>query len=151
MGVGVSLAVFSIPVLLEYLNWQNIWAILGSLCLIIAGIIKRYLQIDSAACAPNRTTQPAPSNTSFWQIIIGGIIPTTVVAISLQHAPRANAVAASMGLVLQLSACAQFFGPPLSAALVSTTQNWAYIAAVTASLSILGILMTLLLFKRYAQ
>jgi hypothetical protein len=44
-----------------------------------------------------------------------------------------------------------FFVPPLSAALVSTTQNWAYIAAVTASLSILGILMTLLLFKRYAQ
>jgi len=36
--------------------------------LVIAGIIKRYLQIDSAACAPNRTTQPAPSNTSFWQI-----------------------------------------------------------------------------------
>ncbi len=31
MGVGVSLAVFIIPVLLEYLNWQNIWAILGSL------------------------------------------------------------------------------------------------------------------------
>lgn len=262
MGVGVSLAVFSIPVLLEYLNWQNIWAILGSLCLIIAGIIKRYLRIDSMAFASNTIPQPVPSNTSFWQIVkvtlthppilclaiifacytsqwitvtgflpsmyvehgidlkvagilvsivvlanlggtfgagmllqrgwkpktlfstgftamlcssflafaasswlmfdlqfisavlfslIGGIIPTTVFAITLQHAPRANAAAASVGLVLQLSACAQFFVPPLSAALVSTTQNWAYIAAVTASLSILGILMTLLLFKRYAQ
>ena len=69
MGVGVSLAVFIIPVLLEYLNWQNIWAILGSLCLVIAGIIKRYLQIDSATFTPNTTTQPVPSNTSFWQII----------------------------------------------------------------------------------
>lgn len=83
--------------------------------------------------------------------LIGGIIPTTVFAITLQHAPHANAAAASVDLVLQLSACAQFFVPPLSAALVSITQNWAYIAAVTASLSILGILMTLLLFKRYAQ
>ena len=67
--------------------------------------------------------------------------PDHCFAITLQHAPHANAAAAS----------AQFFVPPLSAALVSITQNWAYIAAVTASLSILGILMTLLLFKRYAQ
>lgn len=65
MGVDVSLAVFSIPVLLEYLNWPNIWAILGSLCLVIAGIIKRYLQIDSATFASNTTTQSTPSNTSF--------------------------------------------------------------------------------------
>ncbi len=82
--------------------------------------------------------------------LIGGMIPTTIFAITLRYAPRANAAAASVGLVLQVSACAQFFVPPLSAALVSTTQQWAHIATVTACLSILGILMTLLLFKRYA-
>ena len=262
MGVGVSLAVFTIPMLLEYLSWQSIWAILGSLCLLIAVMIKRYLYIEAVTPVQPNRPQAGTENTSFWQIIkvtlthppilclaiifacytsqwitvtgflptlyvehgidlkvagalvsmvvlanlggtfgagmllqggwkpktllstgfiamlcssllafaasswllfelqlvsavlfslIGGMIPTTIFAITLRYAPRANAAAASVGLVLQVSACAQFFVPPLSAALVSTTQQWAHIATVTACLSILGILMTLLLFKRYAQ
>lgn len=261
MGVGVSLAVFTIPMLLEYLSWQSIWAILGSLCLLIAVMIKRYLYIEAVTPAKPNRPQAGTENTSFWQIIkvtlthppilclaiifacytsqwitvtgflptlyvehgidlkvagalvsmvvlanlggtfgagmllqggwkpktllstgfiamlcssllafaasswlsfelqlvsavlfslIGGMIPTTIFAITLRYAPRANAAAASVGLVLQVSACGQFFVPPLSAALVSTTQQWAHIATVTACLSILGILMTLLLFKRYA-
>lgn len=258
MGVGVSLAVFTIPMLLEYLSWQSIWAILGSLCLLIAVMIKRYLYIEAVTPVQPNRPQAGTENTSFWQIIkvtlthppilclaiifacytsqwitvtgflptlyvehgidlkvagalvsmvvlanlggtfgagmllqggwkpktllstgfiamlcsslltfaasswlsfelqfvsavlfslIGGMIPTTIFAITLRYAPRANAAAASVGLVLQVSACAQFFVPPLSAALVSTTQQWAHIATVTACLSILGILMTLLLFK----
>lgn len=261
MGVGVSLAVFTIPMLLEYLSWQSIWAILGSLCLLIAVMIKRYLYIEAVTPVQPNRPQAGTENTSFWQIIkvtlthppilclaiifacytsqwitvtgflptlyvehgidlkvagalvsmvvlanlggtfgagmllqggwkpktllstgfiamlcsslltfaasswlsfelqfvsavlfslIGGMIPTTIFAITLRYAPHANAAAASVGLVLQVSACAQFFVPPLSAALVSTTQQWAHIATVTACLSILGILMTLLLFKRYA-
>lgn len=261
MGVGVSLAVFTIPMLLEYLSWQSIWAILGSLCLLIAVMIKRYLYLEAVTPVQPNRPQAGTENTSFWQIIkvtlthppilclaiifacytsqwitvtgflptlyvehgidlkvagalvsmvvlanlggtfgagmllqggwkpktllstgfiamlcsslltfaasswlsfelqfvsavlfslIGGMIPTTIFAITLRYAPRANAAAASVGLVLQVSACAQFFVPPLSAALVSTTQQWAHIATVTACLSILGILMTLLLFKRYA-
>ena len=262
MGVGVSLAVFTIPMLLEYLSWQSIWAILGSLCLLIAVMIKRYLYIEAVTPVQPNRPQAGTENTSFWQIIkvtlthppilclaiifacytsqwitvtgflptlyvehgidlkvagalvsmvvpanlggtfgagmllqggwkpktllstgfiamlcssllafaasswllfelqlvsavlfslIGGMIPTTIFAITLRYAPHANAAAASVGLVLQVSACGQFFVPPLSAALVSTTQQWAHIATVTACLSILGILMTLLLFKRYAQ
>ncbi|MGX9940622.1 MFS transporter [Acinetobacter pseudolwoffii] len=261
MGVGVSLAVFTIPMLLEYLSWQSIWAILGSLCLLIAVMIKRYLYLEAVTPVQPNRPQAGTENTSFWQIIkvtlthppilclaiifacytsqwitvtgflptlyvehgidlkvagalvsmvvlanlggtfgagmllqggwkpktllstgfiamlcsslltfaasswllfelqfvsavlfslIGGMIPTTIFAITLRYAPRANAAAASVGLVLQVSACAQFFVPPLSAALVSTTQQWAHIATVTACLSISGILMTLLLFKRYA-
>ena len=261
MGVGVSLAVFTIPMLLEYLSWQSIWAILGSLCLLIAVMIKRYLYIEAVTPVQPNRPQADTENISFWQIIkvtlthppilclaiifacytsqwitvtgflptlyvehgidlkvagalvsmvvlanlggtfgagmllqggwkpktllstgfiamlcsslltfaasswlsfelqfvsavlfslIGGMIPTTIFAITLRYAPRANAAAASVGLVLQVSACGQFFVPPLSAALVSTTQQWAHIATVTACLSILGILMTLLLFKRYA-
>ena len=261
MGVGVSLAVFTIPMLLEYLSWQSIWAILGSLCLLIAVMIKRYLYIEAVTPVQPNRPQAGTENTSFWQIIkvtlthppilclaiifacytsqwitvtgflptlyvehgidlkvagalvsmvvlanlggtfgagmllqggwkpktllstgfiamlcssllafaasswlsfelqfvsavlfslIGGMIPTTIFAITLRYAPRANAAAASVGLVLQVSACGQFFVPPLSAALISTTQQWAHIATVTACLSILGILMTLLLFKRYA-
>lgn len=261
MGVGVSLAVFTIPMLLEYLSWQSIWAILGSLCLLIAVMVKRYLYLEAVTPVQPSHPQAGTENTSFWQIIkvtlthppilclaiifacytsqwitvtgflptlyvehgidlkvagalvsmvvlanlggtfgagmllqggwkpktllstgfiamlcsslltfaasswlsfelqfvsavlfslIGGMIPTTIFAITLRYTPRANAAAASVGLVLQVSACAQFFVPPLSAALVSTTQQWAHIATVTACLSILGILMTLLLFKRYA-
>lgn len=261
MGVGVSLAVFTIPMLLEYLSWQSIWVTLGSLCLLIAVMIKQYLYIEAVTPAQPNRPQADTENISFWQIIkvtlthppilclaiifacytsqwitvtgflptlyvehgidlkvagalvsmvvlanlggtfgagmllqggwkpktllstgfiamlcssllafaasswlsfelqfvsavlfslIGGMIPTTIFAITLRYAPRANAAAASVGLVLQVSACAQFFVPPLSAALVSTTQQWAHIATVTACLSILGILMTLLLFKRYA-
>lgn len=261
MGVGVSLAVFTIPMLLEYLSWQSIWAILGSLCLLIAVMIKQYLNIEPALVTQPDSTQAATENTSFWQIVqitlthppiiclaiifacytsqwitvtgflptlyvehgidlkvagalvsmvvlanlggtfgagmllqggwkpktllstgfiamlcssllafaasswllfelqlvsavlfslIGGMIPTTIFAITLRYAPHANAAAASVGLVLQVSACGQFFVPPLSAALISTTQQWAHIATVTACLSISGILMTLLLFKRYA-
>lgn len=261
MGVGVSLAVFTIPMLLEYLSWQSIWAILGSLCLLIAVMIKRYLYLEAVTPVQPNRPQAGTENTSFWQIIkvtlthppilclaiifacytsqwitvtgflptlyvehgidlkvagalvsmvvlanlggtfgagmllqggwkpktllstgfiamlcssllafaasswllfelqlvsavlfslIGGMIPTTIFAITLRYAPHANAAAASVGLVLQVSACGQFFVPPLSAALVSTTQQWAHIATVTACLSISGILMTLLLFKRYA-
>lgn len=259
MGVGVSLAVFTIPILLEWLTWQSIWMLLGLLSLAIAAMIQRYLQLE-----PTTPTQQnnATATTSFWDIVkitithppviclaiifgcytsqwitvtgflpsmyvengidlkiagalvsmvvlanlggtfgagtllqrgiqpqtllkvgfitmlctsflafaakawllfeiqfisavlfslVGGIIPTTIFAITLRYAPHVNAAAASVGLVLQVSACAQFFVPPMSAALVSTTATWANIATVTASLSALGIVTTLLLFKRYAQ
>ena len=53
MGIGVSLAVLTIPLLLEYLDWQTIWAILGCLCLVIAVMIKQYLNIE-----PVLITQP---------------------------------------------------------------------------------------------
>lgn len=261
IGVGVSLAVLTIPLLLEYLSWQSIWAILGSLCLIIALMIKQYLHFDSAHPMQPTSIQKPTESASFWNIVkvtlthppilclaiifacyasqwttvtgflpsmyvengldlkvagmlasmvvvanlggtfgagmllqrgwkpktllsmgfiamlcssvfafaasswllfelqflsavlfslIGGMIPTTVFAITLHYAPRANAAAASVGLVLQFSACSQLLIPPFSAALVSATHNWANIATVSVCLSILGILMTLFLFKRYA-
>lgn len=262
MGVGVSLAVFTIPMLLEYLSWQSIWAILGSLCLLIAVMIKRYLYIEAVTPVQPNRPQAGTENTSFWQIIkvtlthppilclaiifacytsqwitvtgflptlyvehgidlkvagalvsmvvlanlggtfgagmllqggwkpktllstgfiamlcsslltfaasswlsfelqfvsavlfslIGGMIPTTIFAITLRYAPRANAAAASVGLVLQVSACAQFFIPTLSAALISATQYWANLAIITVCLSMLGMVMTAYLFKRYPK
>ena len=83
--------------------------------------------------------------------LIGGMIPTTVFAITLHYAPRAYAAAASVGLVLQISACAQFFIPTLSAALISATQYWANLAIITVCLSMLGMVMTAYLFKRYPK
>src|SRR5690606_10311093 len=69
MGIGVSLAVLTIPLLLEYLNWQTIWAILGSLCLIIAIMIKQYLHLESAIPTQPNHPQTGTENISFWQIV----------------------------------------------------------------------------------
>ncbi|KGT46254.1 MULTISPECIES: CynX/NimT family MFS transporter [Acinetobacter] len=257
MGVGVSLAVLCIPVLLEWLNWQTIWALLGGLCLLIALMVQRYLHLELQTPATQAAT-PATTS-SFWEIVrvtithppilclavifacytsqwltvtgflpsmyvadridlkiagmlaslvvlsnlggtfgagmllqrgwqpktllwtgfitmmltsflafaarswlmlelqvlsailfslVGGIIPTTVFAITLKYAPRSNAAAASVGLVIQVSACAQFFIPPLSASLVSATGQWSNIALVTTCLSVLGLLMSGYLFRR---
>ena len=69
MGIGVSLAVLTIPLLLEYLDWQTIWAILGCLCLVIAGMIKQYLNIEPVLVTQLDSFQAATENTSFWQIV----------------------------------------------------------------------------------
>ncbi|WOE31186.1 MULTISPECIES: MFS transporter [unclassified Acinetobacter] len=254
MGVGVSLAVFSIPIFLEWFSWQEVWVMLGLISFALALIIYHLLQLDqpvqqqqqhssfweifkitathppvlclafifscytgqwitvvgflpsmyvaenisfklagilvsivvianligtfSAGTLLQRGIAPARLLsvgfismlvTSFmtfaatawlafeWQYIaailfslLGGLIPTTVFAITLKYAPRANAAAASVGLVLQISACAQFLVPPLSAAVVSHSQQWSQIAFITAILSCIGLAMTYILLRFYA-
>lgn len=81
--------------------------------------------------------------------LLGGFIPTVVFAISLHYAPRANAVAASVGLVIQVSALGQFLIPPLSGLLVGYTHDWSNIAWISTLLSGLGMVVVMLLFKRY--
>ena len=261
MGVGVSLAVLCIPILLEWLQWQTIWVLLGGLCLLIALMVHRYLHLEPQV-PTSETASSSATSSSFWEIVrvtlthppilclavifacytsqwltvigflpsmyvanhidlktagmlaslvvvsnlggtfgagmllqrgwqpktllwtgfismmltsflafaarswlmlelqvlsavlfslIGGIIPTTVFAITLKYAPQANAAAASVGLVLQVSAFAQFFVPPLSASLVSATGQWANIALVTVCLSVLGLMMSSYLFRRHGK
>lgn len=68
MGVGVSLAILSIPILLEWLSWQYIWALLGALCWIIALMIHHFLRYDDAeTLAPS--TQPRTTSNSFLCIV----------------------------------------------------------------------------------
>lgn len=67
MGVGVSLAVLCIPVLLEWLNWQTIWALLGGLCLLIAWMVQCYLHLESQTPATQAATSATTS--SFWEIV----------------------------------------------------------------------------------
>ena len=258
MGVGVSLAILSIPQLLQWLNWQQIWVMLGMLCIFIAGMI--HLFLDSAD--PVRQTASLPQQytaSSFLEIVkitlthppviclalifacytsqwitltgflpslyvqqgmdlqlagllvslvvlanlggtfgagillqrgyqpqqllrigfismiicsaivltapawlrfelqylsallfslIGGLIPTTVFAITMKYAPQSNAAAASMGLVLQVSACGQFLVPPATAALVTATQHWPYAVLVTLCLSLIGLCISYYLFHK---
>lgn len=254
MGLGVSLAMVSIPWLLTVLSWQHIWFGLGLLCLILALLIHIFLNhVDDQIPSPKSTQgtflktiqtilkhppiwylavifacytsqwitvvgflpsmyinsaidlkwaglltagavlanlvgtfgagsllqkgyEPehllrfgficmlicsllsftAKSWLSFeWQYMsavafsmLGGVIPTTIFAITLYYAPYAHAAASSMGLVIQVSALAQFSVPPLSAAL-ATDQGWSSIAWVTTGLCCGGLILSYLLFRAY--
>ncbi|EPF73630.1 MFS transporter [Acinetobacter rudis] len=81
--------------------------------------------------------------------LFGGFIPTVVFAICLNYAPRANAVASSFGLVLQVSALGQFLIPPLSGLLVGHTHDWSNIAWISTCLSVIGMIIVTLLMTRY--
>ncbi|MDQ8954445.1 MFS transporter [Acinetobacter rudis] len=83
--------------------------------------------------------------------LFGGFIPTVVFAICLNCAPRANAVASSFGLVLQVSALGQFMIPPLSGLLVGHTHDWSNIAWISTVLSATGIVIVTLLMTRYQK
>lgn len=253
MGVGVSLAIFSIPIFLEWFSWQEIWVMLGLISFVLAFIIYRLLHLDeqpiqqqhasfweilkvtathppilclafifscytgqwitvvgflpsmyvaenipfklagmlvsivvianlvgtfSAGSLLQRGIAPARLlSFGFMSMLVtscitfaatawlafplqymaailfslcGGLIPTTIFAITLKYAPRANAAAASVGLVLQISACAQFLVPPLSAAIVSHAQQWSKLALISSILSCIGLLMTYVLLRFYA-
>lgn len=252
MGVGVSFAIFTIPLLLDYMTWQELWVILGCLGFFIALMIQLYLKPQSTAQHSNQQnasffnilkvtiTHPPilylalifscyasqwttlvgllpsmyvdqglslktagvlvsivvlanlvgtfsggsllqrgipPSkllnfslisilvsniiafSTTQWlsfefkyisailSSLLGGLIPTTIFAITIQYAPRLNAIAASVGLVLQLSACAQLFLVPFSAYVVTQTQNWSSVAVISSCLCCIGLLMVSLLFQ----
>ncbi len=260
MGLGISFAVFTIPLLLEYLTWQNIWVILGIACFVIALIIQLFLNIDDSSQTIKSPVSAAQN--SLWQIIritithppiiclaiafacytsqwiavtgflpsiyvetglslktagllvslvvlanlggtfgagmllqkswtaqklliigfigmfitsiltfttnswlafemqflsavlfsmIGGVIPTTILSMTLHYTPHINAAAASVGLLLQCSASAQFFIPLFSAAFVSATHTWASMSIVTSLLCLLGLFIMFVFFKRYAK
>ena len=71
MGLGVSIAVFTIPFILEFLSWQQIWSILGLLCFVSALLIQLFLNLDTTSS----TVQTSVSST---QSSLSQIIGTTL-------------------------------------------------------------------------
>ena len=71
MGLGVSIAVFTIPFILEFLSWQQIWGILGLLCFVSALLIQLFLNLDTTSS----TVQTSVSST---QSSLSQIIGTTL-------------------------------------------------------------------------
>ena len=71
MGLGVSIAVFTIPFILEFLRWQHIWLILGLLCFVSALFIQLFLNLDTTSS----TVQTSVSST---QSSLSQIIGTTL-------------------------------------------------------------------------
>lgn len=253
MGLGVGMAMLSIPLLLQFISWHIIWVILGVICLLIACVVAKIVHLpqqhinsshhDSFTKILKLTITHTPivalaviftCYTSQWLTVVGflpsiylshhidlkvagiltafvsianifgtiasgwllhhgftprrllwvgfstmilmswvmffladhlaftiqyisvvlfsavgGLIPTTIFAISLHYAPQSNAIAASVGLILQFSALGQFLLPPLTAMLVTQTHDWSNIAWVTTTLSILGIFLVWRLFKAH--
>lgn len=252
MGLGMGLAMLSVPLLLQFCSWQSIWLGLGIFSFLLAGMISQLVQVPLSTSTQHTaprfvstlmlTLKHAPivclavifaCYTSQWLTLVGflpsiylhnhiplesagmltavvaianvigtivaglllhrgftprqlmsfgfcsmcifswlalsqlnlpfivqysavflfslfgGFIPTTVFAISLHYAPAPHATAASVGLVLQISATGQFLIPPLSGLVVSHTQNWSNIAWVTTLLCCIGICVVQYLFRRH--
>jgi MFS family permease len=72
---------------------------------------------------------------------VGGIIPAILFALAVQRAPRADLVPVTIGWVQQMSAFGQLSTPPLFALVATWVGGWHLTWVMTASLSILGILL----------
>ena len=88
MGLGVSIAVFTIPFILEFLNWQYIWGILGLLCFVIALVIQLFLNINTISSTVQ--TNVSPSQNSLSQIIRATLTHPPIICLALVFACYAS-------------------------------------------------------------
>lgn len=79
--------------------------------------------------------------------LFGGLVAATVFAQALHFAPSALTISTTIGLILQSSALSQFLLPPAIALLVSATGTWLWAGVVMFVLSMIGIVLTQLLFR----
>jgi hypothetical protein len=82
---------------------------------------------------------------------VGGLIPATLFALSVQLAPSEGTLSTTVGWVQQWSALGQFAGPPLVAVVASTTGDWQWTWVATGACSIAGLLLTAGLRRLSAQ
>jgi cyanate permease len=57
-------------------------------------------------------------------MLVGGIIPASVLSGGQAYAREANQISSVQGLIVQLAQLGPFFGPPLIAAVVSAAGKW---------------------------
>ncbi len=79
---------------------------------------------------------------------IGGIIPASLFALSVQVAPDRHTVSTTVGWMLQLSATGQFVGPPVVAGMVALVGGWHWTWAVTLGGSVAGAVFATLASKQ---
>jgi len=73
---------------------------------------------------------------------VGGLIPATLFALAVRLAPSEGTMSTTVGWVQQWSALGQFAGPPLVAAVASTTGGWQWTWVATGTCSLVGLLLT---------
>lgn len=88
MGLGVSIAVFTIPFILEFLRWQHIWVILGLLCFVSALLIQLFLNLDTASSAAQ--TSVSSTQNSLSQIIGTTLTHPPIICLALVFACYAS-------------------------------------------------------------
>jgi MFS transporter, CP family, cyanate transporter len=82
---------------------------------------------------------------------VGGLIPATLFALAVRLAPNEGTLSTTVGWVQQWSALGQFAGPPLVAAVASTTGDWQWTWVATGACSVAGLLLTAGLSRLPAQ
>jgi MFS family permease len=73
---------------------------------------------------------------------VGGLIPATLFALAVRFAPNEGTLSTTVGWVQQWSALGQFGGPPLVAAVASTTGGWQWTWLATGACAVAGLLLT---------
>src|SRR6516164_10644109 len=81
---------------------------------------------------------------------VGGLVPATLFALAVRFAPGEGTLSTTVGWVQQWSAFGQFAGPPLVAAVASTTGNWQWTWVATGACSVAGLLLTVGLGRLHA-
>lgn len=79
---------------------------------------------------------------------VGGMIPVAVLSSSVVLSSTPQQIGTLQGLYLQGSNLGQFAGIPLIAAIVAATGQWSSALAVTASASVVGIVLGLIVARR---
>jgi MFS family permease len=82
---------------------------------------------------------------------VGGLVPATLFALAVRFAPGEGTLSTTVGWVQQWSAFGQFAGPPLVAAVASTTGNWQWTWVATGACSVAGLLLTVGLGRLHAR
>ena len=82
---------------------------------------------------------------------VGGLIPATLFALAVRLAPSEGTMSTTVGWVQQWSALGQFAGPPLVAAVASTTGGWQWTWVATGTCSLVGLLLTAVLGRLSAR
>ena len=72
---------------------------------------------------------------------VGGLIPGTLFASAMRLAPSEGTLSTTVGYMQQWSAFGQFAGPPLVAWVAASAGGWQWTWAVTASLSLAGVVL----------
>ena len=82
---------------------------------------------------------------------VGGLIPATLFALAVRHAPGEGSMSTTLGWVQQWSALGQFAGPPLVALVASAAGSWQWTWTVTGACSMAGLLLTAVLGRLAAR
>ncbi len=82
--------------------------------------------------------------------LFGGLVVAVVFSQVLNFSAKPIAISTTIGLVLQFSATSQFLLPPLIASIVLATGGWLWVGVLMATLSLTGMLLTRILFRKAA-